>query len=319
LARAAGASVPNTAAQLHKIVMALLAGTPTYFRSLRSGVKTTGAEEIDFKNAAAFSKICPGCTIADEYATANTDERFAVTGNWPMPLSATLAQKAAFVAKNFAALVKGYAYTHGKNSDGELWFDWTKGTPTTFLYLETYHSKSNSGIEVRVGHYLAVSANFVKWARLTADQKTDLTSGVEQLVTAGTLAGANNFSTLRGAATDKNNNYFKVNQTFGTVLTECDVDGIFADEASSGGTGKWILECQTPDLGGTKAANLELIRSAVVTALPGGFTPTTDPKYLGTDDYRWDRSSDSVSVNIWSDDNGDGTILYHVQIFHYLN
>jgi len=64
---------------------------------------------------------------------------------------------------------------------------------------------------------------------------------------------------------------------------------------------------------------LELIRQAVAGALPYGFTVTTDPQYLGTNDYRWDRSSDSVAVWIWTYDNDDGTTDYHIQIAHFLS
>jgi hypothetical protein len=314
----AAASVPTTPQQLHKVMVATLAAVPRYFAPLRGPVKSTGEGEILFTLSASFAKLCPGCAVTDEYATAQNNERFAVTGNWPVPPAWTNAQKIAYIQTNIAPLVKGYAYTHGKTSDGQLWFEWLKGSPATFVYLETYRNKSYNGIQIRVGHYVPVNINYVKWARLTADQRTDLSSGVERLVTAGTNYGAQNFAPLRGAATDKDNNYFHVNQTFGSVLTDCDVDGIFADEGSSGGTGKWILECQTPYVGGTKADILELIRSAIASALPSGFVPTTDPKYLGTADYRWDRSSDLTEVELsTSDPLSDGTITYYIRIYHF--
>ena len=70
-------------------------------------------------------------------------------------------------------------------------------------------------------------------------------------------------------------------------------------------------------MGGAKADILELIRSAVATALPSGFVPTTDPKDLGIADYRWDRSSDSTEVELSSGDESDGTIEYHIEIYHF--
>jgi hypothetical protein len=316
---AAGASIPATPEQLHKILTTVIAAAPAYFVSLRGSVRSTVANGTFFNLTPAFAKICPGCDATDEFATAQTDERFVMQGNWPLPLRTTLAQKAAFVQKTFAPLTKGYSYKHGKNDDGELWFQWEKGSPTTFVYLETYHSKTTSGIQMRIGHFVSANVNYVPWARLTPAQRTDLTNGVVELVTAGEAAGAGNFASLRGAATDKDNNYFHVNQTFGTVLTGCDVDGVFSNlGGSSGGTGKWILECDTPPLGNPKADVLELLRSAIASALTDNFTATTDPKYLQDSAYRWDRSSDAISVEISSYDNSDGTATYHITIYHYI-
>jgi hypothetical protein len=133
----------------------------------------------------------------------------------------------------------------------------------------------------------------------------------------GIQNGSDNFTSLRGRATDKDNNYFDTNVSFGEFLTSCTVDGIFASLSASGGTSKWILECDTPSLGGSKSDVEEVIRSAIAGALPDGFTTTTDPKYLGTSDYRWDRSSDSISVDITAHDNSDGTFGYNLEIYHY--
>ena len=319
IARAsAGTSIPGTPEQLHKIMTAVIAAAPAYFATLRAGVQSTVAGGIYFNLSPAFGKLCPGCTVADEFATAQTNERFAMQGDWPLPLRTTPAQKSAFVQNNLAPLVKGYAYTHGNTDNGELWFQWAKGSPAQFVYAQTYHSKAASGITIRVGHFVPVNVNYVQWARLTPAQRTDLTNGVVELVTAGESAGAGNFASLRGAATDKDNDYFHVNQTFGTVLTGCAVDGIFSNlGGSNGGTGKWILECDTPPLGGPKADVLELIRSAVASALTDNFTATTDPKYLQGSAYRWDRSQDAISVEITPHDNRDGTTTYDITIYHY--
>jgi len=36
------------------------------------------------------------------------------------------------------------------------------------------------------------------------------------------------------------------------------------------------------------------------------------------EDYRWDRSSDTISIDIFAHDNGDGTFEYNLSILHYL-
>jgi len=94
---------------------------------------------------------------------------------------------------------------------------------------------------------------------------------------------------------------------------------VFSTLSGSDTTPKWILECETPSLGGDKSDVEEIIRAAAANAVPGDFTVTTDPKYTSMLDYRWDRSSDSVSVEISSYDNGDGTFTYHVEIYHFLS
>ncbi|HEY5340128.1 MAG TPA: hypothetical protein VIK27_03805, partial [Candidatus Aquilonibacter sp.] len=306
----------STPRRLVAIMLPALAQGSANFASLHGGVSSTDDSDIYYKLAPAFKKICPGCTIADEFASANAGERYTVSGNWPVPLTWTLAQKDAYISKYLAPLVSGYKLSHGKNDDGEHWFDWLSATHM-FVYVETYHSKTTNGFSIRVGHYIPTSVHFEKWVKLSTDQRDGLSKAVASFVQLGVQNGADNFTALRGKATGKDNNYFDPSVSFGDILNSCDIDGIFAtsDETHP----RWFFECETRDLGAPKSEMLELIRQAVAGALPYGFTVTTDPQYLGTNDYRWDRSSDSVAVWIWTYDNDDGTTDYHIQIAHFLS
>jgi hypothetical protein len=135
-----------------------------------------------------------------------------------------------------------------------------------------------------------------------AIERDTLAKAVRNFVQLGVQNGSENFMSLRGHATDKDNNFFDTNVSFGEFLKTCDVD---------------MLECDTPSLGGSKSDIEAVIHSAIVAALPGGFASTTDPTYLGLSDYRWDRSSDTIAVEVSSHDNGDGTTDYHVEIYHF--
>jgi hypothetical protein len=318
VAAAPGNAAYVTPAMLRAFVRTALPTAPTYFRSLRGGVSRTTGAYIYFALSPSFAKVCPTCMVADEFATADSNERFATEADWPIPATWTIAQAGVFLQKNITPLMVGTPAKHGKDSDGNAWVDWFNAKTRTFVYAQTYQASGGGNhVDVRIGHYVPVNAHYVKWARLTPDERTDLSSGIEQLVTAATSASSGNFVSLRGVQSDPKYADYKPTQTFGTVLTGCEIDGTFADETGAGVSGKWIMGCDTPDIGDKQADMLELIRSAVAAALPAGFTVTTDPKYAGDDDFRWDRSSDMTSIDITHYANDDGTVEYHIQIYHY--
>ncbi len=307
----------DTSAQLSGLVKSALSHAPANFATWRAGVKTADSDGVSFKQSMAFLRICPGCKVADEFASADSDERYVVTFDWLVAKSWSRAQTNAFIEQRIGELIPTFSGQQGTNDDGESWFDWTKSPLKEFVYVVTFAGTKGNGFEVRVGHYLPKSLHYTKYARLSAAQRTDLTNAVRNFVQLGVQNASNDFTSLRGHATDKDNNYFDANVSFGEFMTRCVVDGIFSNESTSGGTSKWILECDTPSLGGSKSDVEAVIQSAIVNALPGGFTPTTDPKYLGISDYRWDRSSDTIAVEVSSSDNHDGTLDYNIYIYHF--
>jgi hypothetical protein len=316
-----GAAPPRTAAdvapQLKSIVHAALLQAPVNFVAWRVGVKSTGTGGVSFKPSGAMMLVCPTCNLENYYATAGADERYALTFDWLVTKSSSRAQTLAYIQQNVGALLPSFTAQQGTNNDGESWFYWSKSKE--YVYVVTYSTKKESGFEVRVGHYLQKNVHYALYARLSDVQRADLGKAVRNFVQLGVQNGSDNFTSLRGPATDKDNNYFHTNVGFGEYLKSCTVDGIFSTMTATEGTAKWILECDTPALGGLKSDVEETIRAAVVNALPGGFTATTDMKYLGLDDYRWDRGSDLIAVEISSYDNHDGTFDYHVWVYHFLS
>jgi hypothetical protein len=304
-------------APLSTIVRAALVQAPGNFAAWRAGTKSTASDGITYKASPAMTRICAACDVADEYATAENDERYALTFRWIVPNSWSRAQVIAYIQVHVGELLPNFTASQGTNDSGESWFDWSKGTPVQFVYVRTFSDKTENGFEVRVGHYLQKSVHYTPYARLSATQRGDLAKAVRNFVQLGVQNGSDNFLSLRGPEKDKDKNFFDTSVSFGEFMGTCDVDGIFSDEHASGGTSKWILECTTPSLGGTKNDVEAVIQSAVADALPGGFVVTTDPKYLGTSDYRWDRSSDTMDVEVWAYDNSDGTFDYHVEIYHF--
>jgi hypothetical protein len=307
----------DTPAQLSSIVRAALSQAPANFAVWRAGVKTADSDGVSYKPSNVLARLCPVCGVADEFASADTDERYTVEFNWLVAKSWSRAQTIAFIQQRIGELLSKFSAQQGTNDDGDSWFDWTKGSPKEFVYVVTFSGSTGNGFEVRVGRYLGTNLHYTKYARLSAVERGDLAKAIRNFVQLGVQNGSDDFASLRGPATDKDNNYFDANVSFGEFMTHCVVDGVFADESASGGTSKWILECDTPSLGGSKSDIEAVIQSAIVDALPGGFTATTDPKYLGLSDYRWDRSSDSISVEVSSTDNHDGTLDYNIYIYHF--
>lgn len=309
----------DVAVPVKNMVRAALLQAPVNFVAWRAGVKGTGTGGVLFKPSSGMMLVCPTCSVTDVYAGANVDERYVLTFDWPVPKSSSRARTLAYIQQNVGALLPSFAATQGTTDSGESWFYWSKSTPNEFVYVVTYSSGSASGFEVRVGHLLQKNVHYTQYARLGATQRTDLAKAVRNFVQLGVQNGSDNFTSLRGPATDKDNNYFHTSVTFGEFMKSCTVDGIFSTMTAKDGTAKWILECDTPSLGGSKSDVEEIIRAAVSDALPSGFTVTTDMKYLVLNDYRWDRSSDLIAVEVSSYDNHDGTFDYHLEIYHFLS
>jgi hypothetical protein len=304
-------------AQLSSLVGAALTQAPLNFAAWRSGAKQTDDSQVSYRLSPVIKRQCSLCGIYDEYAAADADERYALQFNWGVPKSWSRAQTIAYIELHIGALVPSFTATQGTNDGGDSWFDWQKPSAHQFVYVETYSDSKNAGFMVRVGHFLPTNIHWVPYARLSSTQRADLAQAVRNFVQIGIQDGSDNFTSLRGTPTDKTKTYFDTSVTFGEFMKSCDVNGDFANESASGGTSKWFLECDTPSLGGAKSDIIAIIQSAIAGVLPSDFTVTTDPTYLGMSDYRWDRSSDSMAVEVSTYDNDDGTFDYHVQVVHF--
>lgn len=316
---AAGNAAPSSGApssddvHLIAVVRAALTQTPTYFAVYRGAASNTSDDEASYKTVGKLAALCRYCTLTDEYADAQTNERWVVQTHWTTGKPWTQAQTAAHVQALLAPLVVGFTRTEG-GSDGALWTDWFDKKTRAFVYISTDSEKGIAGFEIRIGRYTAKNAHYGKWSRpLTSGQRADLVKALQNFVQVGLQNGAANFSALRGKPYGKNGDFFDADISFGDILSSCDISGVAAGAQVAG---KWIFSCDTPAIVGPKSDVEELIRSTLWDALPGGFTSTTDSSLLITD-YRWDQSYSNLAVTLDSYDYGDGSFKYTISVYHF--
>jgi hypothetical protein len=314
-------------AQLVAVVRQALAAAPNNFAGLRAGVLATSGSEIDYKPSPSFAKLCPACAtpgVVDLFATAANDERWAARFRWNVDPSITKSRLPAYVRATFAPLVPGSSFSQGiDKDDGSLWFDWGTGKKQ-FLYVATsVDAKGRSSLLVGIGHYLSQNVHVVRFSRgLTSADHDALVNAIRNYVTIAVANADSDFLSLRGAAsTDKlkseTDDFFSANVTFGDLLETCDIDSILYPASDTGDTSHWVFSCTTKTIGGPKSDVASVVHDAVVAALPSGFSQTTDPRFLNSLDYRWDRSSDRAMISIGSSDDDDGTTFY-LNVHHYI-
>jgi len=294
---------------LASTVSRALAAAPSNFQAFHSNSAHSDRYQILYETTTTLRRFCPSCAIADEYADTDYDERWTFSFKRLVPQSWSDAQLLAYMRATLSPLVPGYLLTYEEKSDS-TYFSWWRKASHTFLYAATFHDKSGRGFTVRVGHYLPHNLHVVRFSRgFTDADKTELTAAVQSFIRLGVSDAVNNFTSMRGKALD--NAYFYLSHSFGETLTSCHVRNFLDAE-----TPKWIMSCETPDLNSSDEISeiKDLIRSAVVAVLPTDFNQTTDPTYLGLDDYRWDRPSDVVSVNI----SHFAGSAFSIEIYHYL-
>ena len=101
------------------------------------------------------------------------------------------------------------------------------------------------------------------------------------------------------------------------MFGKCDVSNVTNGFGFKDFQPKWVLNCDTISMAGTKAGLEEPLRAAIYDALPSGYTSVTDAAALLLDDYRWDNSDLAVSVNLGSNEN-KGVVSFNISIFHFL-
>ena len=291
-----------------------LADAPSNFAKLRGSQKSSDDNMAIYTPANQLAKLCPHCDVRDEYAYNKADERWVVRFRWRLATAMSSAQTLAYAQRLFEPLVAKYTRLEGAEED-DLWSDWVDKKDHTFVYVITENTSKQSGFLVRIGHFAQKNVHFEKFGMpLSSAQRTDLSHAMRNFLQLGLNGINDNFASIRGKSFGKSGDLFDANVTFGDYLRSCDITDI---PQSEGITGKWILSCETPGLVGEKSDVEAGIRSAIENALPYGYTSTTDPKYVTTDDYRWDRSSDSSAVTIGSYEMGSGRYSYHISIYHF--
>jgi hypothetical protein len=158
------------------------------------------------------------------------------------------------------------------------------------------HRAAAIGLSMSV--LLAASAGHAT-ARTIAEE---LTANAKSFVRIGISRGEGNFAAIRGAQVGETINKttdFHVTMSFGETLGGCRI--VAFGEPND----LWELTCTTGTFNVSKEKMLGLLRPAIQAALPDDFSVTTDPSFLIANDYRWERRSDNLSVELsCTSDNG---------------
>jgi len=173
-------------------------------------------------------------------------------------------------------------------------------------------------VGLRVGHDLPKSAHVLLPA--TQAQLARRQSATGQLIRTAVPAAATNFSALRGSAIneDPGGHEYLVTAAFGPAFRSCEILDIGARMGqSSPYTSDWALLCTTVATLGKRASQEDLVRAAISSALPSGFTSDAAGAKARGYDYLWSNSS-GVSVAIDWGDPQDDVVSFTVRITHSL-
>jgi hypothetical protein len=314
-------ATPTAPHALQKRVAFLVAQAPTNFAAIR-GRKNKNGDDYSYDmydSTPAFAAQCRPCHIEDDYADGQSTETWAVRWRWLYDKTDSDEHVVNDVLAELTPVLKGFKLTRSVR-DNQTVLDWEKPNGV-WVYVKTFDRSDNDdipGFSIGVGHDLAKPVHTVKPTVITQAERDDLTTGVTSFVKLGTAASTDNFTTLRGKEDTKNSKagdaeFYDCSIAF-TGMSDCEISGLLNYDRA-----KWVFEAKTVPLGGPPDASKELVRSIVAAALPYGFTATTDPKYLLTEDYRWDNSSTSTAVDISTGVTSRGRVYYDVEIFHFLH
>jgi hypothetical protein len=261
-------------------------------------------------SASPKAMTCRACKIYDEYARGTYPENWYVDDRWTSTW--TTAKNEAYVRAQLAPVLSGYSlhrtvsYSYPTLTYRNSRNEWV----TVDFYKEAF--------TVRIGHDLAKAVHVLNPP--SKIQLQQLSSGASNLMRLALPDAVNNFASLRAPGKTKDilgEDSYPLNASFGSMFKKCDLSNITNGYGFKDFQPKWVLNCQTVSMAGTKAALEEGVRAAVYAAIPGSFTAVTDASALFLDDYRWDNSDSMVSVNIGSNES-KGVVSFNISIFHFL-
>ncbi len=260
--------------------------------------------------AAPKATICGACKIYDEYARGKYPENWYVDDRWTSTW--TMAKNEAYVRAQLAPVLSGYA----------LHRTVSYSYPTL-----TYRNPSNHWVtvdfykgffNVRVGRDLAKAVHVLNPPSKV--QLQQLSSGASNLIRLALPDAVNNFAALRAPGKTKGifgEDSYQLNASFGSMFKSCDISNVTNGFGFKDFQPKWVLNCRTVSMAGTKATLEEPVRAAIYAAIPGGYTAITDASALFLDDYRWDNTDSMVSVSVGSNES-KGVVSFNISIFHFL-
>jgi len=287
-------------------VMPMAAGN---FAAIRGAKYRSASYFVEYK-ASPKATICGACRIYDQYARGKYPENWYADDRWTSTL--TTAADEAYVRKQLSSVLSGYAL-HRTVSYKYPTLNY-RNPRNQWVMVDFY----KGGFTVSVGRDLAKAVHVLNPP--SKIQLQQLSSGASNLMRLALPDAVNNFASLRAPGKTKDilgEDSYPLNASFGSMFDHCTLSNVTNGFGFKDFQPKWVLNCNTVYMAGTKAELEEPVRAAVYAAIPGGFTSVTDPSALFLDDYRWDNSDSMVSVNIGSIET-KGVVSFNISIFHFL-
>jgi hypothetical protein len=304
-----GAAPARPKVSLGTFVRSVLPMAANNFAAVRGTRYRWDTYYVEYK-ASPKGAICRACRIYDDYARGKYPENWYVDDRWNSTW--TIPKNEAYVRAQLGPVLSGFSlhrtvsYSYPTLTYRNPRNEWV----TVEFYKDSF--------SLRIGRDLAKPVHVLNPP--SKIQLQQLSSGASNLMRLALPDAANNFASLRAPGKTKDilgEDSYPLNASFGSMFKSCDISNVTKGYGLKEFQPKWVLNCITVSMAGTKAALEEPVRAAVYAAIPAGFTAITDPSALFLDDYRWDNSDSLVSVNIGSNEN-KGVVSFNISVFHFL-
>jgi len=254
---------------------------------------------------------CTACKIYDQYARGKYPENWYVNDRWNTTW--TMPKTEAYIRSQLGPVLSAFSL-HRTVSYSYPTLTWRNPANGQWVVIDVY----KDSFVVQVGRDLPKAVHVL--SPPSKIQLQQLASGVSNLMRLALPDAVNNFASLRAPGKKKDilgEDSYSLNTSFGSMMAKCDISNVTNGYGFKDFQPKWVLNCDSISMAGTKAALEEPVRAAVYAAIPSGFTAVTDQSALLLDDYRWDNSDSMVSVNLGSNED-KGVVSFNISIFHFL-
>ena len=301
-----GVAKPHVA--LGTFVKSALPHAAQNFTGVRGAKYDSDTYYVEYKIVPG-SLACTTCRVWDQYARGTYRENWYVQDRWNSTWTTAKTEK--WVMSQLKPVLTGYALkrTVKYSYPTLVW----RNEANSWVYVDMF----KGGFTLRVGHDVVNAAHTL--SPPSKVQLQQLGNAVSNMMRLALPDAVNNFASLRGTGKKKDilgEDSYPLNGSFGPMFRKCDISDVSNGFGLKDFQPKWVLNCDTVSMAGTKAGLEETVRSAVYNALPGTYTAVTDASALLLDDYRWDNSDARVSVNIGSYEN-DGIVSFNISMFHF--
>ncbi len=299
---------PAPKVSLGAFVRTLLPNAAQNFAGMRGAKYDSDTYYVEYK-ALPKAGLCKACKIYDQYARGRYLENWYLENRWNSTWST--AANETYIRSQLAPVLSGFAL-HRTVSYSYPTFMW-RNLAGVWVYIDTY----KTGFTLRIGRDLVTAVHTL--SPPSKLQLQTLANGATNLIRLALPDAGNNFASLRAPGKKKDilGNTYQLNTSFGSMFRSCDLSDVSYGFGYKDFQPKWLINCRTVSMAGTKAALEETVRAAVYNAIPSGFTAVTDASALLFDDYRWDNSDTMASVSIGSFED-KGIVNFTISILHFL-